>query len=491
MVWVKSALTAVFVAAAAALAVSVFVVSVGAAPYGPGEENPSKAQYVGKGGGEKHSDTGYYNFYDRWTDSLSTEASPEAAGGTVSEGSNPAARAPARKLEIMEPPTPYSQVVDNATPGRFYSAQPWKKADGRSSRYGKDFRHTSPGKSGAPAWFKVKIPTSGHYTVYARWPSAKGNNPKTRFQISTASGLRNVEVNQRRDSGTWVRLGAYRMEESDRYSVQVSGRSKAEGRIVADAVMVVAGTQAAPHDPNEDASPGGGGTPVIGGDVVASEVIERARTHLGTPYRHSPPLPCQAYRSEDCSCFTSLVFSKWVSMPDNPVEQWKFGDYVEESDLRPGDLVFFKEAGGNNPITHVAIYSGGGNILHASTYWGRVVESPMKYVHGYAGARRLVETTPAAEGPAKTMMASYYGRALEGHKMANGQPFNADGFTAAHKTLPFGTELEVSYGSKSVRVTVTDRGPYAAGRDLDLSLAAARKLGILSRGVAPVQVRIV
>ena len=89
------------------------------------------------------------------------------------------------------------------------------------------------------------------------------------------------------------------------------------------------------------------------------------------------------------------------------------------------------------------------------------------------------------------MTATYYGRSLEGHKMANGQPFDADAFTAAHKTLPFGTQLEVSYRGKSVRVTVTDRGPYGPGRDLDLSLAAARKLGMLSRGVAPVRVRIV
>jgi cell wall-associated NlpC family hydrolase len=391
----------------------------------------------------------------------------------------------------MEPPTPYSQVVDNATPGRFYSVRPWKKSDGRSTRYGKDFRHTRPGKGANPAWFKVRIPTSGHYTVYARWPATDGNNPATRFRVHTASGLRNVQVNQRRDGGTWVRLGAYRMEESDRYSVQVSGRSKAEGRIVADAVMVVAGTQASPNEV-DGPSVGGRPSPTVGGEVVDSEVIERARTHLGTPYRHSPPLPCQAYRSEDCSCFTSLVFSKWVSMPDDPISQWKFGHYVEQSDLRPGDLLFFKEAGPSHPITHVGIYSGDGNMLHGSSYYGRVVESPMRYVDGYYGAKRLTNsTTPSAEGPARTMVASYYGRALEGHKMANGQPFDADAYTAAHKTLPFGTELEVSYGGKSVRVTVTDRGPYAAGRDLDLSLAAARKLGMLSRGVAPVRVRIV
>jgi cell wall-associated NlpC family hydrolase len=118
-------------------------------------------------------------------------------------------------------------------------------------------------------------------------------------------------------------------------------------------------------------------------------VIERARTHLGTPYVHSPPMPCTAYQSEDCSCLTSLVFSEWVTMPDNPVGQWYMGDFVEKSDLLPGDLVFFKEAGPYRPITHVGIYSGRGNILHASTYWGGVVESPMDAVDGYYGARRL------------------------------------------------------------------------------------------------------
>ncbi len=481
------ALSAVFVAAGVALAVAVFVVSVGV-PSARSEENPSAAQYAGEDQGQTDSAVRYNEFYDRWRDSLATEAPPE---GPPSQGSDPTARAPEGQLSIMEPPEPYTQVVDNAASRRFFSAPDWKTSPGKAARYGKDLRHTRPWKAAAPAWFRVRIPTDGYYTVYARWPAAEDNNPSTTFRVSTASGLRNIKVNQKRDGGTWVRLGAFRMEESYRYSVQVSQRSKAEGRIVADAVMVVAGTQATPQDINDNPSTGGGETPVIGGDVVASEVIERARTHLDTPYRHSPPMPCQAYRSEDCSCFTSLVFGKWVSMPDNPVYQWKFGRYVEKSDLRPGDLVFFKEAGADQPMTHVAIYSGAGNILHASSYWGRVVESPMKYVQGYAGARRLVETTPVAEGPASTMMASYYGRELEGNAMANGQPFDADALTAAHKTLPFGTKLEVTYGGKSVQVTVTDRGPYVPGRDLDLSLAAARKLGLLSRGVAPVRVRIV
>ena len=96
---------------------------------------------------------------------------------------------------------------------------------------------------------------------------------------------------------------------------------------------------------------------------------------------------------------------------------------------------------------------------------------------------------PRGSDPEK-MLASYYGRTLEGNPMANGQPFDADAYTAAHKTLPFGTELAVSYGGESVRVTVTDRGPYVAGRDLDLSLAAAQEIRITGTGETPVRVEI-
>jgi cell wall-associated NlpC family hydrolase len=384
-----------------AVVVSIFVVSAGALPTSD-RESASEAQYNGRGtiskDTEKGPGPGYYRFYDRWQE----EDTPSADARSVkspSQGSEPTSQAPARALSIMEPPTPYSQVVDNASSRHFFSARgEWNKSNNRLTRYGRNYRYVRPAKDVTPAWFKVRIPTDGFYTVYARWPAAEGNNPKTRFKISTASGLKKVKVNQRRDGGVWMRLGAFKMNAGNRYSVQVGGRSKAEGRVVADAVMVVAGTQAAPQAGNDGTSSYSGeqyGPFSVGGETtmddkaVDSEVIERARTHLGTPYVHSPPMPCTAYQSEDCSCFTSLVFSEWVTMPDNPVGQWFMGESVEKSDLLPGDLVFFKEAGPYRPITHVGIYSGRGNIIHSSTYWGQVVESPMNAVDGYYGARRL------------------------------------------------------------------------------------------------------
>ncbi len=88
----------------------------------------------------------------------------------------------------------------------------------------------------------------------------------------------------------------------------------------------------------------------------------------------------------------------------------------------------------------------------------------------------------------RTMQASYYGRELEGRPMASGEPFDADALTAAHRRLPFGTKLGVAYGGEYVQVTVTDRGPYAPGHDLDLSLAAAREIRLIGPGAALVRV---
>jgi peptidoglycan lytic transglycosylase len=83
----------------------------------------------------------------------------------------------------------------------------------------------------------------------------------------------------------------------------------------------------------------------------------------------------------------------------------------------------------------------------------------------------------------KTGLASYYGPELAGQPTASGEPFNPYGFTAAHRTLPLGTKLIVSYGGRSVEVTVNDRGPYSGGRELDLSQGAAEYLGLTYAGV--------
>ena len=97
----------------------------------------------------------------------------------------------------------------------------------------------------------------------------------------------------------------------------------------------------------------------------------------------------------------------------------------------------------------------------------------------------LFSTQVYAAGAQISVIASYYGEELRGHRTANGEIFNPDGYTAAHRTLPFGTCLKISYGSKSVNVRINDRGPFVKGRTLDLSKGAAKAIGM--RGTARVK----
>lgn len=89
---------------------------------------------------------------------------------------------------------------------------------------------------------------------------------------------------------------------------------------------------------------------------------------------------------------------------------------------------------------------------------------------------------------AKDVLASWYGPGFDGNKTASGATYDADGLSTAHKTLPMGTDLVVSYHGRNVPVTVNDRGPYAGERELDLSQGAARALGLIKSGVDYVEV---
>ncbi|MCP5082448.1 MAG: septal ring lytic transglycosylase RlpA family protein [Alphaproteobacteria bacterium] len=104
-----------------------------------------------------------------------------------------------------------------------------------------------------------------------------------------------------------------------------------------------------------------------------------------------------------------------------------------------------------------------------------------------AGAATLLlfATLPANAG--QTGVASYY---KSGKVTANGERFKPHGMTAAHRKLPFGTKVRVTHlrTGKSVVVRINDRGPFIGKRIIDLSLGAARRIGMTNSGVARVRV---
>lgn len=93
----------------------------------------------------------------------------------------------------------------------------------------------------------------------------------------------------------------------------------------------------------------------------------------------------------------------------------------------------------------------------------------------------------------QTGVASYYGPGFHGRRTANGEKFNMNDMTAAHRTLPFGTKLKVTNvnNGQSAIVRVNDRGPYHGGRVIDLSVAAAKQIGSVSSGTAQVKIEVV
>lgn len=317
----------------------------------------------------------------------------------------PEARSQAPPEDTSGGSEPYHQVVDNATAGRF-EAPGWRVAPANASTFGEDYAYADPSDDAEPARFTVDIPATDHYAVFARWPGGNDVTTAARFGMDTTSGVQWDEVDQRADADFWVLIGIYEMEQGQR-AIQVTRGPSGDGRLVADAVMVVGDAMVAPDgrtatiaNPDELAGgePAGDGTLSTQSVTIAAsgrDVVRVAKKHLGTPYGTKR---CRAFRQEDCSCHTKLVFKKFgYRLPDSPVKQYKMnkGKRIgKKSNLRRGDLVFNDLTGGgmNSHFgDHVSIYAGNGKIIHASNWrnWDRVVISELKYLRGFERGIRL------------------------------------------------------------------------------------------------------
>jgi cell wall-associated NlpC family hydrolase len=253
--------------------------------------------------------------------------------------------------------------------------------------------------------FTVNIPKTRYYSVYSWWNAGKNNAPAARFGVPTAAGMRWDVVDQRVDTGFWVRIGAFKMQKGERTIRLEDGEGG--GEAVAEAVMVVGDAVAGPGgetasftDPNAlEPIPGSKDTSFSTQRIrnpSRGDVKRVARRHLGTPYGNNR---CDAFKQEDCSCHTKLVYRKFdIRLPDSPVYQWrsnKGNSFKERSKLRTGDLVFHDLSGDgrldDHFADHVSIYAGNGNIIHASNYYKyeKVVMTEMKYLNGFWGGKRF------------------------------------------------------------------------------------------------------
>lgn len=110
----------------------------------------------------------------------------------------------------------------------------------------------------------------------------------------------------------------------------------------------------------------------------------------------------------------------------------------------------------------------------------------------FAGVGGYAVTRTDAAAATYSGRASWYGSQFHGRKTASGERFNMNAMTAAHRSLPFGTRVRVTNkrNGRSVVVRINDRGPFSGGRILDVSKAAANRLGLIATGTAPVTLQV-
>jgi rare lipoprotein A len=110
---------------------------------------------------------------------------------------------------------------------------------------------------------------------------------------------------------------------------------------------------------------------------------------------------------------------------------------------------------------------------------------------GHAGLHHAVAPRPETRAFFRqTGVASWYGPGFHGKRTASGERFDQNELTAAHRQLPLGAEVKVTNleNGRSITVAINDRGPYVGGRVIDLSKAAAQRLGIVEDGLAKVRI---
>ncbi len=328
-------------------------------------------------------------------DALNGEKTPS---GTPSQGS---LRNGPEGPELPDTPD-YSQVVDNTSSGAF-EAPGWRSSGQGKDIHGKNYqtRDSSPaGEASGVAKYEFEIPTTDVYTIFAWWPSVAGADSAAQVETDTGDGIERETVDQSVDAGYWVPVGQYKMVEGDRRAVEISSGEDG-GKVVADAMAVVRGISDLPKNPEKIGNNTGGtavgGETTFGGaawgkPIPRNALMKRGKRHLGTRYVYGGRDVCRVGVSMDCTCFTSRVYRKYRRLPDSPPGQWtKKGKFIySKGGLRRGDVVIFDENrnGKLEPWDHAGMYAGNGNVMHASSYFGKVVISKMKYLNGFKGGKR-------------------------------------------------------------------------------------------------------
>lgn len=193
---------------------------------------------------------------------------------------------------------------------------------------------------------------------------------------------------------------------------------------------------------------------------------------------------------------STVILKCFTTYAQNPTEIQNSPIMTEKNDFIPQkyEIVVVEES--NDLMDWIDETSEIEDILPDSTEEDRLVHSMiLEYKQNYplnlAAVRARKRTCSAIKTSGHKGQASWYGPGFHGRKTANGERFNKNDLTAAHKTIPFNSIVEVSYRGKTVQVRINDAGPYHGNRIIDLSEKAAKQLGLYSAGTGNVTLRLV
>lgn len=231
---------------------------------------------------------------------------------------------------------------------------------------------------------------------------------------------------------------------------------------------------------------------------------------VGVPYRKGR----SARSGSSCAGFTALA-CRLFGLHANEIsiaEQARMGRAIPRAQVRLGDLVFFSNSPGRSKPDFGGIALSNGEMVYMSFKAAKAIRKDIStdwWRKAFVGARRIVEIdsrkrfvvqtpTPVPQTVENAAVqhgqASFYGKDDGFHRSgtASGEIYDRNAMTAAHKTLPMDSMVSVTNRNNGRKVTVriNDRGPYVAGRIIDLSVAAAKKLDMLSAGVVPCTVEV-
>ncbi|MDU4861735.1 MAG: SH3 domain-containing protein [Terrisporobacter othiniensis] len=243
-------------------------------------------------------------------------------------------------------------------------------------------------KSTSNGWSKI---TSGSVTGYVSSAYLSSNKPSTgndsNNETSTTKYVDSKPgLNVRRGAGT-----SYSVITTLNHGTKVTVKSTNNGwsKITSGSVT---GYVSSTYLTSTKPSSGGSSDSNTSTSTSASKVISYAKKLLGKPYVWG----AQGPSGFDCSGFTYYVFKNaaGITLPRTSSLQSHYGTYVSRSNLKAGDLVFFDTVGSNNGgVTHVGIYIGNGQLIHAASGQGKVVINDMNssyYVNTYVNARRVL-----------------------------------------------------------------------------------------------------